>query len=75
DPITERDVMTVILRASASRTLLWVTHHLQGLEQADCIVFLEHGRIVMQGKPAELYRMNARFRALYRLDVGESDGD
>lgn len=71
DPITERNLMTMIMRVCDSRTLLWVTHHLQGLEDADQIVFLENGHIVMQGRPAELYRVNARFRELYRLDVGD----
>ncbi|MCH4208892.1 thiol reductant ABC exporter subunit CydC [Bifidobacterium sp.] len=71
DPITERTLMATILRVSRQRTLLWVTHHLQGLEDADRVVFLESGRIAMQGAPHELYRSNARFRELYRLDVGE----
>jgi ATP-binding cassette subfamily C protein CydC len=71
DPLTERALMTMIFRVSQQRTLLWVTHHLQGLEDADRVVFLESGRIAMQGAPHELYRSNARFRELYRLDVGE----
>lgn len=71
DPITERNLMDMIMRVSASRTLLWVTHHLQGLEDADQIVFMENGHIAMQGRPAELYRMNPRFRELYLLDVGD----
>lgn len=71
DPLTERALMTMIFRVSQQRTLLWVTHHLQGLEDADSVVFLESGRIAMQGAPHELYRSNARFRELYRLDVGE----
>lgn len=71
DPITERDLMATILRVTSGRTLLWVTHHLQGLEDADQVVFLENGHTVMHGKPAELYRGNTRFRELYRLDVGD----
>jgi ATP-binding cassette subfamily C protein CydC len=71
DPITERDIMSMLFRVSEGRTLLWVAHHLQGLEDADQIVFVEDGRIVMQGRPRELYRSNARFRSLYRMDVGD----
>jgi ATP-binding cassette, subfamily C, bacterial CydC len=74
DPITERDLMSMIFDASQGRTMVWVTHHLQGLEQADRVVFLDNGNIAMQGDPAELYRTNARFRELYRLDVGDIAG-
>ncbi|AKV56139.1 cysteine ABC transporter ATP-binding protein [Bifidobacterium actinocoloniiforme DSM 22766] len=71
DPVTEQELMTMIMKATAGRTLLWVTHHLQGLEGADQVVFLEDGRIAMQGTPSALYRDNPRFRQLYQLDVGD----
>lgn len=71
DPVTERQLMQMILSATEGRTLIWVTHHLQGLEEADQVVFLEDGHIAMQGSPAELYQNNPRFRQLYRLDVGD----
>ncbi|MFT9009630.1 MAG: thiol reductant ABC exporter subunit CydC [Bifidobacterium sp.] len=71
DPITERHLMSTIFKANAQRTMLWVTHHLQGLEHADRMIFLEGGHIVMQGDPEELYRSDERFRALYRMDVAE----
>ncbi|BDR53584.1 amino acid ABC transporter ATP-binding protein [Bombiscardovia nodaiensis] len=71
DPVTERELMEMIVKATAGRTLLWVTHHLQGLEDADQVIFLEDGHIAMQGNPAQLYRDNSRFRQLYQLDVGD----
>ncbi|WEV72031.1 thiol reductant ABC exporter subunit CydC [Bifidobacterium sp. ESL0790] len=71
DPITERDLMRMIFSAVGDRTLLWVTHHLQGVEDATQVIFLEDGRIAMHGAPAELYRDNDRFRTLYKLDVGD----
>lgn len=74
DPITEHDLMSMIFDASKGRTMVWVTHHLQGLEQADRVVFLDNGSIAMQGSPAQLYRTSARFRELYRLDVGDLAG-
>lgn len=71
DPITERELMSMIFSAAGDRTMLWVTHHLQGLEQSDKVIFLDNGKIAMQGAPTDLYRTNERFRELYRLDVGE----
>ena len=73
DPITERRLMEMILRVSQGRTLFWVTHHLQGLEDADQVIFMEDGHIAMQGSPVELYRTNPRFSELYRMDVGDLD--
>ena len=71
DPITERDLMEMIFQVSLGRTLFWVTHHLQGLEDADKVIFMEDGHIAMQGSPVDLYRNNPRFRELYRMDVGD----
>ena len=71
DPITERDLMEMIFQVSLGRTLFWVTHHLQGLEDADKVIFMEDGHIAMQGSPVDLYRTNPRFRELYRMDVGD----
>ncbi|BDR54142.1 amino acid ABC transporter ATP-binding protein [Bombiscardovia apis] len=71
DPVTERELMAMIMKATAGRTLIWVTHHLQGLEDADQVIFLEDGHIAMQGNPAQLYQSNPRFRQLYQLDVGD----
>lgn len=71
DPITERHLMQMIMSATSGRTLLWVTHHLQGLEKADQVMFLENGQITMKGSPIQLYKSNQRFRQLYQLDVGD----
>jgi len=53
------------------KTIIWVTHHLAGINHVDQVRFIENGRFDMQGTPAELYRDNARFRALYDLDRGK----
>ncbi|USS93178.1 thiol reductant ABC exporter subunit CydC [Fructilactobacillus ixorae] len=71
DPITEHQLMTTINRVLAGKTMIWVTHHLQGLAHVNQIIFLEHGTLQMQGKPAELYQHNARYRNLYRMDRGD----
>ncbi|KRL14097.1 thiol reductant ABC exporter subunit CydC [Schleiferilactobacillus perolens] len=70
DPVTEQALMQMVMQVSRNRTLIWVTHHLQGLETADQAIFLTNGKITMAGKPADLYRDNARFQQLYQLDVG-----
>lgn len=70
DPITEKALLNTIFKVLADKTVIWVTHHLQGIEHADRVIFLEHGQIAMQGTPYELYQNNQRFRNLYQLDQG-----
>ncbi|MFD0898163.1 thiol reductant ABC exporter subunit CydC [Loigolactobacillus binensis] len=70
DPITEKALLNTIFKVLADKTVIWVTHHLQGIEHADQVIFLEQGQIAMQGTPHELYQTNARFRKLYQLDQG-----
>lgn len=64
DPDTEREVMRTIKEALAGKTVIVVTHHLQGLDAFDEAVFVEGGRIIMQGTPSDLRHDSARFRDL-----------
>jgi len=53
------------------KTVLWITHHLVGIEHAQQVVFLESGKIKMLGTPAELRADNPHFQHLYQLDAAE----
>ncbi|MFS0920496.1 thiol reductant ABC exporter subunit CydC [Brevibacillus sp. 179-C 1.1 NHS] len=68
DPLTERDLMETIFRVLDGKTLIWVTHHLSGVEQMDEVIFMEQGVISMRGTHEQLYRENPRYRNLYTLD-------
>ncbi|MDY4040838.1 MAG: thiol reductant ABC exporter subunit CydC [Collinsella sp.] len=70
DPATERSVLDAVLDALAGRTLLMVTHHLQGVERMDRVAFLEDGRFALMGAPADLERTSARYRRLLDADRG-----
>jgi len=71
DPITEQHLLDTGFSVLHDKTIIWVTHHLAGINHVDQVRFIENGRFDMQGTPAELYRDNARFRALYDLDRGK----
>ena len=47
-----------------------VTHHLAGVGAMDRAVFLEDGRVALEGAPAELEATSARYRRLLELDRG-----
>lgn len=70
DPITENDLLQTIFQVLADKTIIWVTHHLQGIKNVDRVIFLNQGQIEMQGQPQELYRTNEHFRELYKMDQG-----
>ncbi|AVK62666.1 thiol reductant ABC exporter subunit CydC [Lactobacillus sp. CBA3606] len=70
DPITEAHLLATIFRVLQDKTILWVTHHLAGIDYVDQVRFLEAGRFDMAGTPAELYATAPRFKRLYDLDRG-----
>ncbi|WP_395318428.1 thiol reductant ABC exporter subunit CydC [Fructilactobacillus frigidiflavus] len=70
DPITENDLINTLDRVLKDKTVIWVTHHLQGLSNMNQVIFLENGSIKMQGIPTELYKNNPRYRKLYAMDQG-----
>lgn len=68
DPKTERELLSTMFSSLQGKSLIWVTHHLVGVEQMDEIVFMEEGRIVMRGTHTELMKRYPRYRHLYELD-------
>lgn len=70
DPITEQAVIDTFMKQLAGKTLIWITHHLQGIEKMDQVIFIEDGKINMKGSPQELWQTEARFRELKKADQG-----
>ena len=70
DPITEAHLLTTVFRVLNDKTILWVTHHLAGINHVDQVRFLEAGKFDMAGTPDELYATAPRFKRLYDLDQG-----
>ncbi|MBR2564499.1 MAG: thiol reductant ABC exporter subunit CydC [Paenibacillus sp.] len=68
DPVTERELIRTMLDSLQGKTLIWVTHHLIGAEKMDEIVFVENGKIVMQGSHEQLLAREERYRRLLELD-------
>ncbi len=68
DPTTERDVLALVADALADKTVVLVTHHLAGVSAFDRVMFLEGGRVVLDGAPQDLFAESERYRRLYELD-------
>lgn len=72
DPITEQRVIETFIQTLQGKTLIWITHHLQGISYMDKVVFVEDGKLDMSGSPDELQRTNAHYRELRAADEGLS---
>lgn len=70
DPITENDLLETFFEVLKDKTIIWVTHHLQGINHVDHVVFMNSEQIEMEGSPKKLYRDNQHFQELYRMDQG-----
>jgi len=70
DPITENDLLETIFSVLKDKTIIWVTHHLQGVKHVDHIIFMNSEKIEMEGNPEELYKSNKHFKELYQMDQG-----
>lgn len=70
DPITESALLETLFKIAAHKTLVMITHHLQDIERFDRVIFIEDGKVEMDGSPAELAQTNERFRNLRQFDFG-----
>lgn len=70
DPKTEVSLIETMFSATEEKTVIWITHHLVGMEHVDEVIFLDRGQIVMQGSHEQLLKENEKYRMLYELDKG-----
>ncbi len=70
DPATERALLTTMFEALDGRTVIMVTHHLQGVSLMDRVLFVEGGKVSLDGTPEELARTSERYRRLLSFDAG-----
>lgn len=70
DPATEAALMDTLMNVLGNKTLIMITHHLQGVEQFDRVVFIEDGVIELDGTPAHLTQTSERYQKLLAFDRG-----
>ncbi|MCF1619653.1 thiol reductant ABC exporter subunit CydC [Tetragenococcus koreensis] len=71
DPITEQALIDTFFEQLTGKTIIWITHHLQGIEKMQRVVFIEDGQLEMSGTPAELAQTNSRYQKLKAIDEGK----
>ncbi len=66
DTESERHVQAALRSLTANRTTLVIAHRLSTIEHADLILVVKEGRIVEQGRHAELLATGGEYTKLYR---------
>jgi len=66
DPANRRALTADLLAATAGRATLLITHELDGLDQVDEIVVLDHGRVTERGTHAELIQSGGAYHRLWQ---------
>ena len=70
DPMGRKEVIEVAheLNRKKGVTIILITHYMEEVVDADYVYLADHGRIVMQGTPREIFSQVKKLKA-YRMDV------
>lgn len=72
DTYGRQDILAVVRKLhSEGMTIVTVTHHMSEVAQADRVIVMEAGRIVLEGTPREVFSRQERLRELH-LDVPDA---
>lgn len=72
DAESEELVMSALERLMRGRTTFIIAHRLSTIREADLIVVLDQGRVVEQGRHADLIRRGGAYARLVQLQLGEN---
>ena len=70
DPVGRREVLKTVhkLRKQKKFTVILITHYMEEVVDADKIFVMDHGKVVMEGSPKEIFSRVDELKS-YRLDV------
>lgn len=70
DPVGRKEVLKTVqkLRKEKHVTVILITHYMEEVIDADQIYVMDHGHVVMQGTPKEIFSQVDKLKE-YRLDV------
>ncbi len=73
DTETEHKIQQALAELMLGRTTFIIAQRLLTLKNADCILVLDHGRIVQRGKHEELLKIDGLYREIYDLQLKDQE--
>ncbi len=73
DAAKEWEILRSLRGALAGRTTLMMTHRLRAAQESDWVVVLDEGRVVEQGRHAELLAAGGLYARLWRVQQLEEE--
>lgn len=70
DPVGRKEVLQAVreLNKKENITVLWITHYMEEVVEADKVIVMNKGKIVMEGTPREIFSQVEALQS-YHLDV------
>lgn len=65
DPIAEYELFENILESGREKTMLFISHRLSSVQNADWVLMLEHGRVIEEGTHADLMQKKGAYADMY----------
>lgn len=70
DPVGRREVLKAVkeINEKDNITMLWITHYMDEVTEADRVLVMNEGKLVMSGTPKEIFSQTDKLKS-YHLDV------
>lgn len=70
DPVGRADVLRTVQELNRKKgvTIIWITHYMEEVVEADRVYVMDQGKVVMQGTPRQIFSRVEELKS-YRLDV------
>jgi ATP-binding cassette subfamily B protein len=72
DSESEAAVQAALTRLCSGRTTIAIAHRLSAIRHADCIYFIEDGKIVEIGNEKDLLRKKGRYESFFKIQFSEN---
>lgn len=65
DPISEFNLYDSMMKENNNKTMIFITHRLSSVKNADKIFMLENGTLIEEGNHDELMKLNCKYAEMY----------